>query len=573
MKRRLINTIFVFCIILDALTLGVQGKSCVISNLFVSVPDHWENVYVWAMDDSENAVFGEAPGKVMIFDGIRYYADIPHNAVSLIISNGDTEETAAIGIIPGRDVYVTVHDDLTYALTYKDPLAVEPPQSEETAKYTVSVYDIFSMSELYIFAPQEGFDLYFGTFPGMPMTKINNRFVAMIPAGLHELNIWSPNAPLFPPLEIEPNRDVIIRFSISGEPKVSYPVATDPTPPGDNSGNSNSGTVVPPPSSGNNGTAGPNSGGNSTNSNQGNTNTGNNQGSNSNSNVIGPVHRPSAPPTSSYIPMVSGKLTPIKGHKNPSHSATTPSYGTASGVLTQVQGSDTSNDTNNENDNAGTSDPVVSPERPGTDPLPPVPDENPNQSGSSSEQPPEQDPVVTPNPDNGNAGDTEPDGEDLPSRLPPIKDPEPSVEDPTEDNREPDNDPEEETTAPVSGTDTNDPASKDDDALSKPPSDDGEAKEDPYQYQVSALTNLPIRSVEMFFFCCLAVCLYYVLAIYYRNKQAAAQTTAGTQVTAAPALTKKATEKLVKESAPEPPPALDDAIFKAIAELQQKDGK
>ena len=81
--------------------------------LYVFVPDSWENPCCWAWDSAtEKSVFSQWPGEPLIAGDDLYYLELPGWFDSFIISaNNGTIQTDDLSVEPGKDIWVSIAED------------------------------------------------------------------------------------------------------------------------------------------------------------------------------------------------------------------------------------------------------------------------------------------------------------------------------------------------------------------------------------------------------------------------------------------------------------------------------
>lgn len=103
--------------------------------VLADVPDGWENPCVWAWADDGTNAFAAWPGEAMepLGDSGWYYIYVPAFVQNVIISaNEASVQTAGDTVEAGREVWISVADDLTTTVSYDAQADVEIPEYVET---------------------------------------------------------------------------------------------------------------------------------------------------------------------------------------------------------------------------------------------------------------------------------------------------------------------------------------------------------------------------------------------------------------------------------------------------------
>lgn len=553
MKRRNLILICILSLILQWTGLNALAVNTQKYELTIYAMNGWKCVNIWGTNQNGEIVFDDGTQVPFIDAEQCYRILIPDNLCNLTLSNEDGEETDLISVTSGCHLCIIIHEDGSIDIETMDSSGTTG--ATEIAKHTLRVSCDFNANALSVFTEESSYQGYFAAAPGTPMSKHGNQFQVKIPDGLTSLTITHPDSGWYCTVSFKSGRNVDIHILNNSEVRITYPsseitpgetkptasnpAVTTPTakPPSQNQGHQATLPTAPPrpsvttPTEDNN-----QSGGNSSNnsSNAGTVLPPDNSGTSQNGTA-----KPQ-PDDTAIVPTVKVPVQSIQWES--------------------TMGNHSNNSVSGESNVNTISRPAV-PTPVVTEPAVTTPNEfidEPEVTAPQETQPQVTEPVIT------EPVITEPDipaqSEPLPTD-PIVEQTEPVTEDPsaTVPNDQPSDDP---------------PADTDSSAGSNEPIDQNEAQSGSQNegniLRINALVNQPIQSVEMFFFVSLSAGLYFVFVLLNRRRQAVAITTDGVQVPARPALTKKATEQLVRDSAPQPSPGMDDAIFKAIANLPKK---
>lgn len=114
----------------------VAGKVTV----HAKVPAAWEGSNLWAWG-SEGDAFENWPGEAMTLNNGWYEIEMPNWVTGMVLNyNGDANKTGDIAVEAGKEVWVTVNDDLTTTVSYTNPNpapstpAEKPDDNKENSK-------------------------------------------------------------------------------------------------------------------------------------------------------------------------------------------------------------------------------------------------------------------------------------------------------------------------------------------------------------------------------------------------------------------------------------------------------
>lgn len=159
------------CLTLPAL--AAEGEEMV--PVMVSVPEGWGTPNVWAWADDGTAAFASWPGEEMevLAEG-WYYTYVPAFVQNLIINaNQGTDnavQTADMAVEAGKEVWITVAEDLTVEISYEAQLRGEIPAYVE--KFIVHAYVPLSWKtvNMWAWSAPDGTNA-FDAWPGFAMTE------------------------------------------------------------------------------------------------------------------------------------------------------------------------------------------------------------------------------------------------------------------------------------------------------------------------------------------------------------------------------------------------------------------
>lgn len=159
------------CLTLPAL--AAEGEEMV--PVMVSVPEGWGTPNVWAWADDGTAAFASWPGEEMevLAEG-WYYTYVPAFVQNLIINaNQGTDnavQTADMAVEAGKEVWITVAEDLTVEISYEAQLRGEIPAYVE--KFIVHAYVPLSWKtvNMWAWSAPDG-TTAFDAWPGFAMTE------------------------------------------------------------------------------------------------------------------------------------------------------------------------------------------------------------------------------------------------------------------------------------------------------------------------------------------------------------------------------------------------------------------
>lgn len=159
------------CLTLPAL--AAEGEEMV--PVMVSVPEGWGTPNVWAWADDGTAAFASWPGEEMevLAEG-WYYTYVPAFVQNLIINANqgadNAVQTADMAVEAGKEVWITVAEDLTVEISYEAQLRGEVPAYVE--KFIVHAYVPLSWKtvNMWAWSAPDG-TTAFDAWPGFAMTE------------------------------------------------------------------------------------------------------------------------------------------------------------------------------------------------------------------------------------------------------------------------------------------------------------------------------------------------------------------------------------------------------------------
>ncbi len=133
--------------------------------MHATVPDNWENVYLYYWHSNGSSTGFSWPGKQMALDaetGI-YYLEVPADIENVIVSDGNFRQTENIDVTPGIETWINVN-----SLT-------------SNATVEVTVPDDWGTAYFYYFNAENGKPVA-GTWPGTAGTSLgNNTYSSQVP--------------------------------------------------------------------------------------------------------------------------------------------------------------------------------------------------------------------------------------------------------------------------------------------------------------------------------------------------------------------------------------------------------
>lgn len=144
----------------------------------VSAPEGWESISLWAWADDGTNAFAAWPGEELeeLAEG-WYYTYVPEFVQNVIVNaNQGTEnavQTDAIAVEAGKEVWVTIAEDLTAEIAYEAQLRTEIPEYVE--RFIVHAYVPLSWktANLWAWSAPDGTNA-FESWPGKEMKEGEN---------------------------------------------------------------------------------------------------------------------------------------------------------------------------------------------------------------------------------------------------------------------------------------------------------------------------------------------------------------------------------------------------------------
>lgn len=144
----------------------------------VSAPEGWESISLWAWADDGTNAFAAWPGEELeeLAEG-WYYTYVPEFVQNVIVNaNQGTEnavQTDAIAVEAGKEVWITVAEDLTAEIAYEAQLRTEIPEYVE--RFIVHAYVPLSWktANLWAWSAPDGTNA-FESWPGKEMKEGEN---------------------------------------------------------------------------------------------------------------------------------------------------------------------------------------------------------------------------------------------------------------------------------------------------------------------------------------------------------------------------------------------------------------
>ncbi len=142
-----------------------------------SVPESWETVNMWAWlhPDGTNA-FTAWPGDPMTAGADGWYTGKVPAWVNRLIVNGNAGSVQTADIeIEGKELWITVNEDLSYEITYEDPAL-----SADKVKIYAQVPEDWAEPGCWAWLHPDGVNV-FEAWPGEAMTKAGDWYVISVP--------------------------------------------------------------------------------------------------------------------------------------------------------------------------------------------------------------------------------------------------------------------------------------------------------------------------------------------------------------------------------------------------------
>lgn len=178
------------------------------------VPGDWEkaNLWAWYAPDGGNA-FGFWPGAEMKENERKVFeTSVPDWVNTVILSgNGGEIQTGSIPV-ESRELWITVNDDLSCALSYESP----------EIKLSAVLPDDWRCPRVWAWSDKDGRNA-FNIWPGIEMDREEDAWTAYLPRWTDRLIISSMNEEhRSRDTAFEAGRDIFIKADDSGELALSY---------------------------------------------------------------------------------------------------------------------------------------------------------------------------------------------------------------------------------------------------------------------------------------------------------------------------------------------------------------
>lgn len=144
----------------------------------VSAPEGWESISLWAWADDGTNAFAAWPGEELeeLAEG-WYYTYVPEFVQNVIVNANQATENAvqtdAIAVEAGKEVWITIAEDLTAEIAYEAQLRTEIPEYVE--RFIVHAYVPLSWktANLWAWSAPDGTNA-FESWPGKEMKEGEN---------------------------------------------------------------------------------------------------------------------------------------------------------------------------------------------------------------------------------------------------------------------------------------------------------------------------------------------------------------------------------------------------------------
>ena len=190
------------------------------------VPLSWKNVNLWAWSapDGTNA-FESWPGKAMVEGDNGWFTCKAPAWINSVIINGNegTVQTEDISV-EGRELWLTVYEDLTYDLSYEDP-----DKAVEDITVHAQVPEDWTDPSCWAWSAPDGTNA-FSAWPGEALTKDGDWYTIQVPGWVNSIIINANEGTVqTTDLSVDTGKDVWIVVADAENAEVSYeePAQTD----------------------------------------------------------------------------------------------------------------------------------------------------------------------------------------------------------------------------------------------------------------------------------------------------------------------------------------------------------
>lgn len=202
----------------------------------VKVPEGWDSPNLWAWADDGTNAFAAWPGEEMevLAEG-WYYAYVPSFVQNVIVNaNQGTDaaiQTDGIVVEAGKEVWITVAEDKTAAVSYEAQLRGEIPEYVE--KFVVHAYVPLSWKtvNMWAWSAPDGTNA-FTSWPGEALTQDGDWYTIEVPGWINSVIINANEGSVqTSDLSVEAGKDIWVVVTDAENATVSYEEpAAEPVP-------------------------------------------------------------------------------------------------------------------------------------------------------------------------------------------------------------------------------------------------------------------------------------------------------------------------------------------------------
>ena len=159
----------------------------------VQVPEKWGLPSLWAWSDDGTNAFAAWPGEELdvLAEG-WYYTYVPEYVQNVIVNanqgTDDAVQTDALAVEAGKEVWITVAEDLSTTISYDAQLRVEIPEYVE--RFVVHAYVPLSWktANLWAWSAPDGTNA-FANWPGQPLEQDGDWYTIQVPGWINSIII------------------------------------------------------------------------------------------------------------------------------------------------------------------------------------------------------------------------------------------------------------------------------------------------------------------------------------------------------------------------------------------------
>ena len=193
----------------------------------VSVPEGWEAPNLWAWGDDGTNAFAAWPGEALepLAEG-WYYTYVPGFVQNVIVNasqgTDNAVQTDAVAVEAGKEVWITVAEDLTATVSYEAQLRGEIPAYVE--KFNVHAYVPLSWKtvNMWAWSAPDGTNA-FASWPGEALTRDGDWYTIEVPGWINSVIINANGGTVqTSDLSVEAGKDVWVVVTDAENAAVSY---------------------------------------------------------------------------------------------------------------------------------------------------------------------------------------------------------------------------------------------------------------------------------------------------------------------------------------------------------------